>query len=53
MPQIDGFFLSVLHILGQEKQCSWRQGYYGLLLLEITIQSMITKEFLIKEKNQV
>ena len=31
-PQMDGFCLSVLHILGQEKHCSLRQGYYGLLL---------------------
>ena len=41
-PQIDGFCLSVLHILGQEIQCSWRQGYYGILLLEITMHSMRT-----------
>ena len=30
--QIDGFFLSLLYILAQEKHCTLRQNYYGLLL---------------------
>ena len=30
--QIDMFFLSLLHILAQEKHYTLRQNYYGLLL---------------------
>ena len=39
-PQIDGLFLRVLHILGQEKYCSWitRLLQSTALLFEVTIQ---------------